>query len=281
VAPNVHAFSVVISAWARSSRHDGVKRAEEWLYRMKDEFGVKPNVVSYTAVLHAWSKRAKHDPEAPDKAHKILQAISKMANSRSFAAVIHAYAQQGRAEEAESLLQQMLDNPSDISKPDSYAFSSALFAWSNATDCPPIEAAQRAEKLLMQMHQLFQDKVLREPPNVVCFTNVLKCWCRTPEVEGVERAHAILEKMTSYGAEPNIFSINIVLNAWANHARTSADAFVKASSLFELAKNTQQPDIYTYRAMFKAVTATSLPDKAERVAQIMEEMSQKGMKIEN
>jgi pentatricopeptide repeat protein len=279
--PNVHTFSVIISAWVRSSRRDGVERAERWLHRMQDEFGIRPNVVSYSTVLHAWSKRARQDPEAPDRAHNILRKISKMANSRSFAAVIQAYAQQGRAAEAETLLQQMLVDTKDTPQPDSYAFSAVLHAWSKTTDFPPTEAAQRAEKLLMLMHELYNEKKLREPPNVVCFSNVLKCWSRIPGIEGVERAHAILETMTSYGARPNIFSINIVMNAWANHAGSSPHAMDKVSSLFEFATKNHQPDAFTYRAMLKAITLSSLPDKADLAARIMDEMSQKGIQSEN
>jgi pentatricopeptide repeat protein len=274
--PNVHTFSVLISAWARSSRSDGVKRAEEWLYRMHDEFGVRPNVVSYTTVLHAWSKRARQDPEAPDRAHEILRTISNMANSRSFAAVIQAYAQQGRAEEAEALLQQMLDARSGSPLPDAYVFSAVLHAWSKTACCPPLEAARRAEKLLMLMHELHRSRKLQEPPNVVCFSNVLKCWSRIPGIEGAERAQAILETMMSYGVEPNIFSLNIVMNAWASHASTSSHAVAKVSSLFEIAKKTQQPDVYTYRAMYKAISTSSLPDKAVLASRIMEEMSDLG-----
>ena len=277
--PNVHTFSVIILAWARSSRRDGIERAERWLYRMQDEFGIRPNVVSYSTVLHAWSHRARYDPEAPDRAHKILRTIAKVANPRSFAAVIQAYAQQGRAEEAESLLQQMLSDTRDTPQPDAYAFSAVLHAWSKTKDFPPIEAAQRAEKLLMRMHELHNKKKLREPPNVVCFTNVLTCWTRIKGVEGVERAHAILETMTNYGARPNIVSINIVMNAWANHAGTSPQAIEKISSLFELAKQTQQPDSNTYRAMLKAITSSTLPDRVELAVRLMDEMSEKGISV--
>jgi pentatricopeptide repeat protein len=248
---------------------------------MQDEFGVSPNVVSYTTVLHAWSKRARKDPEAPDRAHKILRTISKMANSRSFAAVIQAYAQQGRAEEAEALLYHMLEDSCDSPQPDAFVFGAVLHAWSKTTKCPPIEAAKRAEKLLMLMHDLHRSKRLRDPPNVVCFSNVLQCWSRIPGLEGAERAHAILETMTSYGAHPNIFSINIVMNAWANHASKCPQAVDKAFSLFELARKSQQPDEYTYRALFKAITLSSLPDKFLLMLPLKEEMSRNGIRVDN
>jgi pentatricopeptide repeat protein len=320
--PNVHTFSVVVSAWSRSPRADGARRAQEWLHRMSNEFGVTPNVVTYTTVLNAWSQRAKTDPRAPDRARELLTQMeaspdpSLQPNGISYTAVLRGYAQQGRAKDAETLLEIILANNNH--QPDVYTFSAVLQAWTKARDCSPIEAAQRAEALLMRMHDLYYDSqtnddetsqggssdlqrqlLVREPPNVVCFSNVLVCWSRVPE--GAERAEAILQAMETYGVSPNLVSINIVMNAWANQARNDNAAVGRARVLLDevlkkkndsashpkttsknnggpVNRTTIRPDEYTYRAMFKGILSSTLPNRLELAHNLLDEMTKEGIR---
>jgi pentatricopeptide repeat protein len=319
--PNVHTFSVVVSAWSRSPRADGAQRAQEWLHRMAIDFGVTPNVVSYTTVLNAWSQRAKQAHQAPDRARELLMQMesslnpSLKPNSMSYAAVLRAYAQQGRANEAEALLEDILAKNLE---PDAYIFSAVLQAWTKTPECSPVEAAQRAETLLMRMHDLYyhphtkdettsqvrqsnnssQQPLVREPPNVVCFSNVLNCWSRVPE-QGAERAEAILRAMEKYGVSPNLFCINIVINAWSERARNDNTAVDRARALLDQILTTTQknkssdhadrrlaatssssilrPDEYTYRAMCKAIFSSTLPNRLELAEDLLVEMQKQGI----
>lgn len=302
-SPNVHTLSVLLSAWTRSSHRDGVSKAQACLARMETEFGVQPNVVSYTTLLQAWSRRAKQgDTDAPDKALELLRKIGSMANARSYAAVIQALAQQGRAQEAQDLLEEMLPKEQDEGKgastrvppPDVYAFSAVLHAWSKTRQVSPEEAAQRAEQLVLRMHDLYERRVIKEGPNVVCFSNVLKCWSQVEgpssttnqQWNGAERAQAILERMEGYGVKPNLFSINIVLNAWANQARVGhPEAIDRATALLDYARSSvpeTPPDEYTYRALFKAISSSPshiVPDKYTRAWKLVDEMKQQSLRV--
>jgi pentatricopeptide repeat protein len=262
--PNIHTFSVVVSAWSRRS----VERAQDWLSRMR-QYGVEPNVVTYTTVLNAWSKQAAKDPSAPKRAHEILKQMTCPPNHRSFTAVIRAYAEQGRAKEAQALLEEMLHQGPT---PDVYTFGAVLYAWSKAN--PPLEAAKHAEQLLMQMPQLYQ-----QAPNVVCFGNVLVCWSRVHQ--GADRAEAILRTMKQYGVEPNLFCINIVLNALAKQSQMDNTAVQRALTLLVECRQLFHliPDEYTYRAVFKAILASSLPNRKELALQLLQEMKQQGISV--
>ncbi len=255
--PNVHTFSVVVSAWSRRS----TIRAQEWLLRMR-EYGVEPNVVSYTSVLYALSRQAKTDRTAPERARELLDQMQSQPNARSYTAVIRAYAEQGRAKEAQTLLESMLEHGPT---PDVYTFSAVLYGWSKAN--PPLEAAQNAERLLMRMSDF-------QKPNVVCFGSVLLCWSRVPK--GADRAAAILRTMKQYGVQPNLFCINIVMNAWAKQADIDETAVNRARTLLD-ESNHLKPDEYTYRAMFKAICASSLQNRKVLGYQLIDEMRQRGI----
>ena len=291
--PNVHTLSVVVSAWARSKRPNAAEQAEAWLHRMSEEFGVAPNVVSYTTVLQAWSHRAKRDPQAPDRARALLHQMQSLSNRAmkpngiSYTTVIKAHAEQGRAVEAEALLETMLQDPR-LPDPDVYAFAAALYAWSKTDPShhPPREAAQRAEQLLMRLydlHRQFQSSKenkgprVSEPPNVHCFSNVILCWSRIPDAEGAE---AIFRTMESYGVAPNLYAFNIVLNAWANQASTHPEAVNRSRALLHqvLSNSTVSPDEYTYRAMFKTIcTSPFVEDRFEEANALIDEMRERGI----
>eukprot|EP00429_Kryptoperidinium_foliaceum_P010605 CAMPEP_0176002470 /NCGR_PEP_ID=MMETSP0120_2-20121206/663_1 /TAXON_ID=160619 /ORGANISM="Kryptoperidinium foliaceum, Strain CCMP 1326" /LENGTH=249 /DNA_ID=CAMNT_0017335059 /DNA_START=156 /DNA_END=905 /DNA_ORIENTATION=- len=245
---------------------------------MKEDYDVDPNVFSYSIVLEAMSQQSKNNPELPDRARAILDAMPPVPNARPFTAVIRAYAEQGRGQDAESLLEDMISTPT-FPQPDVYSFAAALLAWSRVKKGEDFtSAAKRSEDLIARMNKLYYSGKIRDPPNSICFSNVLKAWSRVHNVQGAKRADAILEAMESHGIRPNLFCYNIVINAWSNHTLQDIRALERVEALMECARRLG-PDEYTYRAFFKAVCNSSLDNRDEVAIGIVREMQERGIRV--
>ena len=278
--PNVQTFTTVLSAWSHSRDPDAPERAEALLQRMTP-FGIQPNEVSYSTLLDAWAK--SNHPHAADKAQAILDHMRTSPyikpNVISYTTVVKAYAKQGRAEEAEALLEDMLTQEG-APKPDVYTFSSVLHAWSKS-QCP--RAAERAEAILVQLHNLYSRKVIDRPPNVFCYSNVLACWAKSQKPGSAQRAQHILETMKRHNVSPNLVSYNTVMNAWANESYSNANAVHQIDSLLkeldQLSSKDRKlkPDEFTYRAIWKALNTSHLFDKLKRLNQLLESMAKNGV----
>ena len=320
--PNTRTVSTILSAWAKQSkdRPEAAERAEMWMKRISEDYGVDPNVYSYSIVLDAWAKSKNSD--SPDRARAILDHMNSSSSVRpnelTYTSVVNAYATHGRAEEAEALLMEMLDDPR-LPNPDMYTFSSVLSAWSNLlknTNNGPqsgsvAEAAKRAERLFSLMHDLYNSNVLKSPPNVVCYGNVLTCLARSSDPGAAKSAEAILRMMETSKNDnhniegPNLICYNNVMNAWARQAKTNDSAVVRVEALLnELeqsfssnmdgmaehddkdqgqrsrnqGKSSLRPDNWSYGALMKAIALSNLPNKLDRGYDVLQRMKRMGIK---
>lgn len=272
--PTGQTLTTVLHAWSSQDP----EQTEALLQRMAQDYGVSPNVYSYSVVLTAWAKHSASEeyPDAPDRALAILNGMEEYGgiqpNVVSYSTVIQAFSEQGRAKEAEALLQKMLSSSEDDSatpKPDMYTFSSVLYAWSKSRSP---HAAERAEAILVRMLQMYLSGGLDQPPNVYCYTNVLVCLANSRKKGSAERALQILRSMQQNYADasntmaaPNLVSYNSVINAFANEigrggARAEVELMVE--QVFDLLEELQsfgktnpklRPDKWTYLSACKAI----------------------------
>jgi pentatricopeptide repeat protein len=137
------------------------------------------------------------------------------------------------------------------------------------------------------MQDLYQRKIISEPPNIVCYTSVMTCWAHSQTSEGANRAEDWLRVMqaeqsdskkashTDRRIRPNRIAYNIVMNAWANVGDCD-----RVDSLFEelveKSRNDRRlkPDEYTYRAVLKGIRNShkSTEEKAARTTEVMRSM---------
>jgi pentatricopeptide repeat protein len=271
--PTAQTLTTVLHAWSSCNP----EQTEALLQRMAQDYGVSPNVFSYSVVLTAWAKHAssKQYPDAPDRAFAILNGMMEYGGIRpnvvSYSTVIQAFGEQGRAKEAEALLEKMLSSTGGmtIPKPDMYAFSSVLYAWSKSRNP---HAAERAEAILVRMLQLYLSGELDQPPNVYCYTNVLLSLAHSKKAGSADRALQILRSMQQNHAEasetmaaPNLISYNTVINAFANEiGRVAArdDVDLMMEQVFDLLQELisleetnprLRPDEWTYISVCKAI----------------------------
>merc|ERR1719375_73675 len=112
---NLHSYSAVISAFAKTGRIDG---AEKWLVRMLKE-GIKGDTISYTAMINACAK-VGDVPKAEEWLVKMLEDGVEP-NVVTFNAVIAACAKKGQGRRAESWLKKM--KQADVF-PNSFSYNS-------------------------------------------------------------------------------------------------------------------------------------------------------------
>merc|ERR1719375_1918393 len=98
---NLHSYSAVISAFAKTGRIDG---AEKWLVRMLKE-GVRGDTISYTAMINACAK-VGDVPKAEEWLVKMLEDGVEP-NVITFNAVIAACAKKAQGRRAENWLEKM------------------------------------------------------------------------------------------------------------------------------------------------------------------------------
>jgi pentatricopeptide repeat protein len=90
--------------------------------------------------------------------------------------------------------------------------------------------ADRAEAILEEMYQDYQQGNDDAKPNVRSFSTVLSAWAKSRSAKGAERAEMIFLRMKKlsesgkFDTKPNVISYSILLDCWAkSSSRGSAE----------------------------------------------------------
>ena len=306
--PTVVTFTAILNAWSKATNApEASERAHGLLHRMKDEYGIEPNVFSYSSVLDAYS-RSNH-PDAASKALSLFREMREVRklepNAYTCSNVLKAMARGGKVEDAENLLFELVHDKSIRAKLTPHAFSSVLYGWSKSKKK---DAPERAEKLVMNMQELYHQNMIDGPPNSICWNNVLACWAHSDLPGAAQRADDLLRrieeqqqelhesgqtnvlngktqsrgKRNTSSIECNLIMYNTVMNAWANNGN-----FDKANDLYHelleqhaLDASRSPPDDWTYRALWKAIIKTNemgAKEKLRRMQEVMRSMTDAGL----
>ena len=150
--PNVISFSNVIQCHANLGNGD---EAEEWLRRLQDLYRVhkdsdwKPDVAIFNAVVQAWVKSGE-----PQKAEDFLRYMMVMDKENV---------------DSDDKSENYLDH---FVQPNSRSFNAVLSAWAK------IGEAERAEVMLMEMHNLHVEEKYDTRPTVVSYNTVLDSYAQ-------------------------------------------------------------------------------------------------------
>jgi pentatricopeptide repeat protein len=297
--PNVISFSVVLNAWSKCRSNDAPERAEAILSRMRelyqkdgDKWDTKPNAVSYTSVMDCWAKSRL--PAAPERAEAWLRATQERflqgeedcrLNSRSYTAVLDAFARRGQSESAEAILEEMCKdfaNGNRNAKPDVVSYTTVLSAWSRSQSH---NAPERAEAILSRMWELYKSKAgggQPVKPNVVSYTCVIDCWAKSAKKYGAQRAEALLREMQRLSKEeghsdltPGFRTYNTVLNAFARRGQPeNAEAILdEMYREYITGRNPScKPTVVSYTTLMNAWGKSHLPEAPARAEDILANM---------
>lgn len=277
---SIEAFTSTMTAWANSRHPDAPHRAEALLEQMSRTHVAKPDTYAFAAVLNAWAK--SEDPNACFRALAILRHMSKLpgikTNAVVYGTVMNAFAKQGKAVEAEELLNELMQKYEATQDkeylPTVVEFSVVINAWSKSKDR---DAAIRAEAVLETMQRLSQDRPeLR--PNKVSFNSVISAWARSGHPEAPERAEAIVNSMQclyertgNADIRPTAIALSTVIHAWSNSRRKGAALRAEAilnhmCHLYKEGDIEMKPDVHSFTTIMDVYAKTAQRKKGQTPA---------------
>lgn len=290
---NVVTCNTVMSAIVKYGGRDAVQKAEEMLDEMEELYKngnkyVRPGEITFNILLNAYAK--SKDPADVEKAEKLLNRMIERSEKsdgkgdmnpsiKSFASVLHAYANIGQSEKAEALFDKMA--ASGKVKVNTISYNTVLNALAKSREP---DSPYRAEALMNRMQEEYEAGNNDVKPNAVSFSSLLNSWAKSDLEFAAERAEAILTRMEDLAARgnadisPNPVSYSTVLHAWAkSSASDSAERAIGILSRMEdSSKNGQQkgvkPNAYCFNAAMNAVAKSSMPDKAEKCYELLHRM---------
>eukprot|EP00985_Skeletonema_marinoi_P007646 scaffold3384_cov122-Skeletonema_marinoi.AAC.4 len=265
IRPSVDWYNHIIGAWARSDLGDAMEKTTQFLYGMEKyaetEVGAdsstdsdirrcwaKPNTITYNGVLFSLARdqgrgRAKVAQEMLNSMKERYQQTkdeSIRPDDVSYGTVLHALAQAGMAQEAESILDSLEDDYNafiDQSESDEQSlmlesvvesvvvpgltiYNSVLNAWANSFQR---NAAERSESLLNRMKVLHQTgRNSGVDPDMISLSTVMKCHSQSKSKEGTERAEELLNQAIAmyhqgnWKVKPDSIMFNCALLGWAS-----------------------------------------------------------------
>jgi pentatricopeptide repeat protein len=329
VVPDEISYACVLEAWAYAAKKDfnAPNNADRLLAEMVQNCGPRVHstkddersreaaaAVCYLQTLRAWCNSALD--EGADHAAKILESMveSYLSNQplpgfyhgvkpgrHCFSAVMSGYAQRGKPEKVQSLLEllQNLYDRSDSDKlfqPTQPTFNSVFEAY--ARQASP-ESALKAQNLLEKLYAMASKSNDKNAywPDTTTVNTCIHAWAESGAPDAVERAEALLLTASEWeNVEIDEVSYTTVMKAWSRSLRPEAaercesilqqmwllyDA--RSESLLEVGratkKKTAKPNAITYATAIYAWSQSNDPDaplRAEAIYQDMMERSKKG-----
>ena len=190
----------------------------------------------------------------------------------SFGILLKAYAREGKAVDAEQLLNDQIDlweHTKDAHlQPDRISFTTVMDAW---TKSGTPDAVDRALVLLKRLEQLAKTtNNVNQAPDVVTWTCAISA-CRDPK-----QAQIMLEQLWdrynngNSSIKPNVRTYVTVIHCWANarskEAALQADELVRSMrEKFEAGDSDMEPNIYIYNTVLNAWSKSGAYDAPERI----------------
>ncbi len=283
--PNAGMCTALIDSWAKVGQ---VENAERIFHSMTDKFGVKPSFRSYFKLLKAWSD--SESPNAAERSQAILQMMIRQnddgdddvkPNALLIGKVMDLWCKKADgASNAQALLEHQYGRykagDRDM-EPSAHQYNILMEAW-----CKAGEAA-RAGVILEDM--LERSKRGEGPkPNNESFNIVLAGWTRSPLREAPMRAETLFRRwqklaLDGYEHQPDATAYRSVMQTWivSEHrdSMSHVEALMNENASKALAGNQLVvPNIVTCRLYLKALTESTLKDKAQRVSNLMNIMRQ-------
>ena len=182
----------------------------------------------------------------------------------------------GSAPKAEAVLHKMCQIKDPQISPDTSLYHMVIHMYSKNRD---VNAPQRAEALLNEMHVAFVNGNIFVKPNTITFNTVINTYAKSISQGSADRAEYILQRMQDLyhhgnpDVEPDTVTFNSVINAHAN-TRAGGSAirgFAILNKMNELYQNGSikngKPNTRTYNACLKACYYSSDVASKEESAQ--------------
>jgi pentatricopeptide repeat domain (PPR motif) len=296
VKPDVFSYAAILHAYQKHPSPSAAERADNIVRQMEQQYfdgtlTTAPDVYHYTIVCSCWARSGQSI--AAQRCWEILQHMKKRAeqgftnckpNVRTYNAVIDAYARGYHVEEAEKLLDEMIEsyNQGDMNvKPDGFTFNSVINAWTRSRRRGCGKRAEMILKRLLEFHENGNRDVM---PDSRSFSHIIDYYSRSREQDAGKKAEWLLigmMKMYERGyrhVQPNIFTFVAVINTYAKS--TSLDAGFHADRVLHLLEEFQTrknipsliPNTFVMNAVLHAWSKSGHARAGERADEILSSM---------
>uniref|UniRef100_A0A7S1ULX4 Pentacotripeptide-repeat region of PRORP domain-containing protein n=1 Tax=Grammatophora oceanica TaxID=210454 RepID=A0A7S1ULX4_9STRA len=296
--PDETSFNLLIEALGKRGRP---REAEEVLWTAHQEDKNAAGVVSFTSAIAAWSGSDADD--APDQCKRLFDQMQQLGyhpNPFTVSGVISAFARRKRAEDADRVFRELLENK--VLQPSVIWFNSMLNAWakSDFDDAP-----DPCQKLIEEMNELgveptvvtysslihafgvrgkaleaetvFRDMVeaKKVEPNTISFNTVLNAWAKSDDADAPDRCLQLLEEMgESQVLRPDIVSFATVIDSFGRRGRAQ-----EADKLFRELADVDQAliDVVAFTSVMYAWSKSDDEDAPDKCMGLLEEMQNAGI----
>lgn len=229
----------------------GISRAEELLREIEDSDHLEVNTVVLNAIMSAWVKA--RNPAAVDRTLEILQQM----------------------EESENF------------KPDLISYNTHLHTLSMHSGPKRPDLAKRAEHLLCQLEENYDNQRLSFGPNLFSYNLVIDALSRTGDPDAPMQTARVLRKLVQRdGIDPDFFSFNQVLAVIAKSQQRGSG--IRAEELLRYMDKSYQmgvhpnakPDAASFTSVITAYTRCGDDGSAIKAQNLLEEMKDRAAKGE-
>jgi PPR repeat family len=275
VVPVVHVFKELVESWAESSQRDAVEQAYS-VFRLMEEselcqqHDVRPDSYMFGSLLKCVgaSKRS-------DSGEKAIEILNDMENRSRETGNRELYPNQLIYELALNVCfqgSQDLNSAQEVLKrmelsstpPDLRQYNEAL---NNYSIVGSVDAAERAEKILMHIKELSQSNS-RLKPNDFTYNTVINSWIASEDFGATDRIWKIFEQMQEDGVLPNMGTFNAMISVFAKSPIGYIDVH-RADTLLDLMESGKilgvAPDRRHYGPLMNGWIAIGEVKKAEDV----------------
>ncbi|KAL3931106.1 MAG: hypothetical protein SGBAC_011461 [Bacillariaceae sp.] len=285
--PDIHTFSMIMDGAIHDSRPSvkvGQDILQYLLLRAPTHPHLRPNVYTFSTMMNIWVKSGR--AEAPDKIEELLEQMHELSyeepewdvapNQVTYSTAIDCWAQQGRPDRVETLLQEMYEesrNGNEALKPGLACFNGYLVALAKSGD------VDKAQSLLDQMEHLYESGELNDQPSLISYSTVLSAFANSksdPEV-----AESILQRMIDQDIAPNAISYNSVINAHINsrNIERAEELLGEMHHSFLQGNVDVRPTVQTYTVVLSGwskLRASDAGERGERLLHLMRDLANSG-----
>lgn len=298
IHPDVFSYAALLHAYQKNASPYAAERADDIVRQMEQLYcdgmlAAAPDVYHYTIACACWARSGQSI--AAQRCWEILQHMETRAkegftssrpNVRTYNAVIDAYARGHHVDEAEKLLNEMIERYGQGDrnvKPDGFTFNAVINSWtrSRRRGC-----GTRAEIILKRLLEFHENGNPDVKPDARSFSHIIDYYCRSREPDAGEKAEWLLLgmiKMYEKGYKemvPTVFTFTAVINTYAKSK--CEDSGISAENILNLLNDFHEshgipslkPTTFVINAVLLAWSKSGHPKAGERTEDLLRCMNE-------
>jgi pentatricopeptide repeat protein len=286
---------------ASSSRRLRLHLSPSFLAEKVDKYRwsslVQPDAKTYNLILDGASFYPPQDGVlfADSLLEKLIQVSNETGNLNlvdtiSIGSVMKAWVKHKQPQKAQDWLRRMQDLSSHNNKyddadddewnelqPNAIVYTTVISGWAKVGDAP------RAEVLLQEQLQDYEQGNTSARPDTTTFNAVLDAWAKSKHPDAPQRAGAIVSQMQEWSAllgegggwkcEPDEYSFTSLVICWANSAKNGPEQaegmLMELQTMATDGDTAVRPTIVAYNAVLHAYAQADKAEQADRLLQRM------------